>query len=74
MGAATASLVINLSRQGIIFIPALFLLKASLGLTGLLWAQPVADVLSLILAVTLYLGTYKKMQGIPYPAEHEAST
>ena len=74
MGAATASLVINLSRQGIIFIPALFLLKASLGLTGLLWAQPVADVLSLILAVTLYLGTYKKMQGISYPAEQEAST
>lgn len=35
MGAATASLIISLSRQGIIYIPALFILKAALGLTGL---------------------------------------
>ncbi len=61
MGAATASLVINLSRQGIIFIPALFVLKAMLGLTGLLWAQPVADSLSLLIAAALYLRTYKKL-------------
>lgn len=61
MGAATASLVINLSRQGIIFIPALFVLKAMLGLTGLLWAQPVADSLSLLIAAALYLRTYKRL-------------
>lgn len=61
MGAATASLIINLSRQGIIFIPALFLLKAFLGLTGLIWAQPVADILSLSLAVVLYVDTYRKL-------------
>ena len=61
MGAATASLVINLSRQGIIFIPVLFLLKAVLGLTGLVWAQPVADILSILLAAVLYVNTYKKL-------------
>ncbi len=61
MGAATASLVINLSRQGIIFIPALFILKAVLGLTGLVWAQPVADILSILLAAVLYVNTYKKL-------------
>ena len=61
MGAATASLVINLSRQGIIFIPALFILKAALGLNGLIWAQPVADILSLALAAVLYVNTYKKL-------------
>lgn len=61
MGAATASLIINLSRQGIIFIPALFLLKAFLGLTGLIWAQPIADILSLSLAVVLYVDTYRKL-------------
>ena len=61
MGAATASLVINLSRQGIIFIPALFILKAVLGLTGLIWAQPVADILSILLAAVLYVSTYKKL-------------
>ncbi len=61
MGAATASLVINLSRQGIIFIPALFILKAILGLTGLVWAQPIADILSLALAAVLYINTFKKL-------------
>lgn len=61
MGAATASLVINLSRQGIIFIPVLFILKAVLGLTGLVWAQPAADILSILLAVVLYVNTYKKL-------------
>lgn len=40
-------------------IPALFVLKAALGLTGLVWAQPVADVLSTVLAVVLYVRTYR---------------
>lgn len=61
MGAATASLVINLSRQGIVFIPALFILKAMIGLTGLVWAQPVADIISLFLAAVLYVHAYKKL-------------
>lgn len=61
MGAATPSLIINLSRQGLINIPALFLLKALLGITGLIWAQPAADMLSLLLAVVLYAPRYRKM-------------
>ena len=61
MGAATPSLIINLSRQGILFIPILFILEAALGLDGLLWAQPVVDVLSMLLAVVLYIPIYRKM-------------
>lgn len=61
MGAATAALIINISRQGIIFIPALFILKFLIGMTGLVWAQPIADVLSLIIAYILYIRTAKKM-------------
>lgn len=60
MGAAVSSLIINLSRQGIIYIPALFILKAILGVTGLVWAQPVADLLSIGLAVGLYIITLRK--------------
>jgi multidrug efflux pump len=54
IGAATPSLVISLCRQGFIYIPFVFILEAALGLTGLAWAQPVADVLSLILDVIIY--------------------
>ena len=60
MGAATAALIINVSRQGIIFIPALFILNMFMGMTGLVWAQPVADVVSLLIAYVLYVNTSKK--------------
>lgn len=60
MGAALSSLIINLSRQGLIYIPALFILKAALGVNGLVWAQPVADFLSIGLAALLYAATFKK--------------
>lgn len=62
MGAATAALIINLSRQGIIFIPAVFVLKSMIGMTGLVWAQPVADIISLAIAVVLFARTFKKMR------------
>lgn len=61
MGAPTPSFMINLSRQGIIYIPALFILEAILGVNGLIWAQPAADILSLLLAIALYIPNYRKM-------------
>lgn len=62
MGAAMPALLISMSRQGIIFIPALFILQSAIGMTGLVWAQPVADVLSILIAATLFGKTMKKMQ------------
>lgn len=61
MGAATASLIINLSRQGIIFIPALFIMQELIGLTGLVWAQPIADLISIGLAAILYVHSYRRL-------------
>ena len=61
MGAAAQALVINLSRQGLIYIPALYILQALLGATGLAWAQPVADLLSTVLVAMLYLWTSRRM-------------
>jgi putative MATE family efflux protein len=64
MGAATESLIINLSRQGLIYIPALFILQSTFGINGLVWAQPAADVLSLVLLLLLYFPALKKKEGI----------
>lgn len=61
MGAATAALVVNLSRQGFIYIPALFLLELLLGAQGLAWAQPVADVLSTLLVAGLYARNVRRL-------------
>ncbi len=61
MGAATSAFIINISRQGIIYIPSIFILQYAIGINGLLWAQPVADVLSLLLVTLLYFNTSKKI-------------
>ena len=61
MGAAVQALITNLSRQGLIYIPALFILQAAFVVTGLAWAQPVADLLSTALVAALYWGTSRKM-------------
>ncbi|MCI9507789.1 MAG: MATE family efflux transporter [Oscillospiraceae bacterium] len=61
MGAATPALIVNLSRQGIIYIPALFILQAWLGVSGLVWAQPVADILSTALVLFHYFRVSRKM-------------
>ena len=47
-------LIVNVSRQGLIYIPAMFILGAFFHETGLIWAQPVVDVLSLVLSIELY--------------------
>ena len=59
MGAATSALIINMSRQGLIYIPVIFILQSIIGMDGLLWAQPVADILSVVLVVILYRVTLK---------------
>lgn len=62
MGAAMSSLIVNISRQGLIYIPVLFILKKILGVEGLIWAQPVADVLSLALIVVFYVYSFRRLK------------
>lgn len=54
LGAAVPSLILSISRQGLIFIPLVFILNAAVGLRGLVWTQPVSDIISSVLAVALY--------------------
>lgn len=37
------------------------ILNAILGVTGLEWVQPVADIISLLMAIALYVRTLKKL-------------
>ena len=39
----------------------MFLLKTIIGMTGLVWAQPVADITSLALAYVLYVQESNKI-------------
>ncbi len=46
-GKAKESLILSVARQGIIYIPLLFVMKSLLGFNGLIWAQPIADTITL---------------------------
>ena len=43
-------------------------MQTLLGITGLVWAQPVADVLSLLLVALLYIFSMRKMKSKMKPA------
>lgn len=57
VGAAKYSLILSISRQGLIFIPCLILLSRWFQLDGISIAQPIADLLSCVLAIVLFLRT-----------------
>ena len=61
MGAALPSLLVNVSRQGLLYIPLLFLFSTLFKSAEIITAaQPVADILTTILAIVLYICVYKK--------------
>ena len=62
MGAAVPTLLASIIRQAVIFIPAMFILQGIFGANGLIWAQPVADVLSLVVVAIMLAGKIGKME------------
>ena len=52
-GKSLPTLLLSLSRQGIVFTVVLFLLSAAFGYDGVIIAQPIADLLSALLGVAL---------------------
>ena len=72
MGAALPALLASIFRQGVIFIPTMFLLKGIMGVDGLIWAQPVADVLSLVIVVIMMVSRIRRTDfSVPVQAEEE---
>lgn len=62
MGRALPSLVLSLSRQGLVFLPVIVIANALVGLDGVVFAQPVADLASILLAAALFWGLNRKMK------------
>lgn len=60
MGAAIPALILNISRQGLIYIPVLFLfVKIFNNERMLAAAQPVTDYLSVTLAIILFFASFR---------------
>ncbi len=53
MGKALPSLVLTICRQGLVFVPMVFLLNALFGLEGVIYAQAVADYMSIVFSTVI---------------------
>lgn len=61
MGKAKEGCFLGACRQGICFVPVIWFLPGILGLNGVIYAQPVADVLAAIITVFMALNLHKKL-------------
>lgn len=56
--------LLSISRQGLFFIPAILIMPRLFGIEGVIWAQPVADLLTVILTALFMLGLNKKLKNL----------
>ncbi len=61
IGKPTKSAFITLSRQILFFIPAAIILSSMYNVMGVIYAQPVADILAIIISITLLVIEMKKL-------------
>ena len=61
VGNASGSLILSLSRQGILFLVAIFILSMLLGFNGILLAQPAADFMTGVVAIFIVSNVLQKM-------------
>ena len=61
LGKGTAGFILGACRQGICFVPVILLLPIIWGMNGILYAQPIADVISAIITVFMALQLHKEL-------------
>ena len=61
-GSALPASILAAARQGLFFIPLLFLFAGLWGVTGIQITQAVSDVLSFLIAIPLAFSFFRKMR------------
>lgn len=61
LGKGTAGFLLGACRQGICFVPVILILPMIWGIHGILYAQPIADVLSALAAVFMAVRLHNKL-------------
>lgn len=54
MGKGMQSLILSVSRQGLVYVPLLFILNKTVGLDGIIWAQAAADFFCVVLSIIMF--------------------
>lgn len=61
LGKGTAGFILGACRQGICFVPVILILPVIWEMNGILYAQPIADVISAIITVFMALHLHKEL-------------
>ncbi len=61
LGKGREGFILGACRQGICFIPIILLLPMVWGLNGIMYAQPIADVLSAVITIFMAIPLHKKL-------------
>ncbi|MDO4553648.1 MAG: MATE family efflux transporter [Lachnospiraceae bacterium] len=61
LGKGKEGFILGACRQGICFVPVILLLPIFWGLNGILYAQPIADVLSAVITICMAIPLHKKL-------------
>lgn len=64
LGKAAGGWLLSIGRQGIFFIPVILILPHFIGLNGVIFAQPIADFLTLICIVVLAVKLNGEIRGV----------
>lgn len=64
MGKAIQSLMLAVSRQGFVFAPLILFLNKVIGLYGIIYAQPAADAIAVLIALGMFLPINKELKKI----------
>jgi Na+-driven multidrug efflux pump len=62
LGKAKQALVLSIARQGIVFLPILLIFNFAFGKDGLIYAVPVADTVSTLLCVALFIPVARELR------------
>lgn len=65
MGKSIPSLILSLGRQGIIFFPLVVLMNKFFAFDGIVFAQPTAEIICIILAAVMFAVIIKKLKKNP---------
>ncbi|MGI6070862.1 MAG: MATE family efflux transporter [Blautia sp.] len=61
LGKGKEGFILGACRQGICFVPVILILPMVLGINGILYVQPIADVLSVIITMIMSLHLHKEL-------------
>lgn len=62
LGKALLSTILSVSRQGILYIPLILILNNLFGFDGFIYAQPITDIIMMMLSLFLITNMLKKEQ------------